>query len=148
MAELKIDAVVESDLDSIASIERTSFSAPWSREFFVSELSASGRHNLVARLAEGTIAGYLFSMFFMDEMHINKIAVQKEWRRGGVAFALMQNCLDFAYEQSIELISLEVRESNVSAQSFYEKISFQSTYRRPHYYPDGEAAIVMSRRVG
>ena len=42
---------------------------------------------------------------------------------------------------------LEVRKSNESAQAFYRHLSFESSYIRPRYYPDGESAVVMTRRV-
>ncbi len=116
-------------------------------DFFVSELTASGRHNRVARSSGGELLGYVFSMYFMDEMHINKIAVDEPWRRAGVAAALMEECLDFASNHSIATVSLEVREANRGAQSFYLTLGFEATYRRPGYYPNGEAAIVMSKRV-
>ena len=134
------------DLDAIHELETISFPAPWRREFFEGEMQATGRFNLVARRDEKVI-GYLFSMWFADEMHVNKIAVAPAERRRGVAIALMEHCLDFARSKSVETISLEVRESNAAAQDFYASLSFEPVYVRPRYYPDGESAVVMSRRV-
>ena len=48
---------------------------------------------------------------------------------------------------STRTISLEVRKSNRSAQEFYRHLDFESSYLRPRYYPDGEAAVVMTRVV-
>jgi ribosomal protein S18 acetylase RimI-like enzyme len=37
-----------------------------------------------------------------------------------------------------------VRQSNRGAQEFYRGLGFRSSYVRARYYPDGEAAVVMT----
>ncbi|MEA2491346.1 MAG: [ribosomal protein S18]-alanine N-acetyltransferase [Acidobacteriota bacterium] len=145
MAEGLIIATAEAgDIAGIHRIEEASFPQPWRREFFESELVADGRLNLVAR-RNRQLAGYLFAMFLLDELHINKIAVEERERRRGVAQALMDRCFTFAREREIRVISLEVRQSNRGAIDFYRQLAFSSSYVRPRYYPDGEAAVVMTR---
>ena len=143
--QVVIEAAKRAHIDAVHRIEQASFPAPWRREFFLSELTADGRYNLVAKLG-GVVVGYLFAMWIFDEMHVNKIAVDAGVRRRGVADALMARCFAFAREQGVETISLEVRKSNAGAQEFYRHLEFESTYMRPRYYPDGEAAVVMVRR--
>ena len=133
------------DVVAVHKLEEASFPAPWRKEFFESELYASGRFNLVARRGN-LVIGYLFAMWFFDEMHVNKIAVDAMERRQGIAQALMERCIEFAHANRIKTISLEVRKSNRGAQEFYRHLDFESTYMRPRYYPDGEAAVVMTRR--
>jgi [ribosomal protein S18]-alanine N-acetyltransferase len=146
MAEERVVVVAASpaDLDAITSLEATSFESPWRRAFFESELNAAGRYNRVARLSGGEFAGYLFSMYFLDEMHVNKIAVAEPRRRGGVGMALMSDCVGFARRHAVRSISLEVRESNLGAQRFYEFLGFRAAYVRRGYYPEGESAVVMT----
>ena len=130
--ELRIRPAVRGDLDAVHAIERASFPAPWRREFFESELIAPGRFTLVAS-RDGVIIGYMFAMWIFDELHINKIAVTTDERRKGIALALMDRCFEFSREHAVEMISLEVRESNHVAQAFYRRLDFQSVYVRPHY---------------
>jgi [ribosomal protein S18]-alanine N-acetyltransferase len=146
MPDLRIEPATRRDLDAVHEIEQGSFPAPWRREFFAGELTAEGRFNLVAR-ENGLVVGYLFAMWIFDEMHVNKIAVAEGHRRRGIADALMARCLEFARENGIATIALEVRMSNEGAQAFYRHLAFQSSYLRPRYYPDGEAAVVMTLRV-
>jgi ribosomal-protein-alanine N-acetyltransferase len=134
------------DLDAIHRLESASFPAPWRREFFASELQGEGRFNIVARLG-GTVIGYTFAMWFLDELHVNKIAVDPNERRKGVAIAMMRKVIDFAVRNEVRTISLEVRQSNAGAQAFYESLGFAATYVRQRYYPDGEAAVVMTREL-
>lgn len=144
--DLTFDVPTTADVDEILTLERRIFFAPWRREFFVSEVNASGHFNLVARRG-AAIIGYLFAMWFLDEMHVNKIAVAEHERRQGVALALMRRADAFARRHGIHTISLEVRESNAEARGFYERIDFEAAYRRARYYPDGEAAVIMVRRI-
>lgn len=134
------------DVTAVHRIEQASFPSPWRREFFESEVAASHRLNLVARRGD-VIVGYLFAMWLFDEMHVNKIAVVEEERRQGIADALMARCFEFAHEHAVHTISLEVRKSNAGAQEFYRRLAFQSSYMRPRYYPDGETAVVMTRKL-
>lgn len=143
---LTITEVTAEHIASVHALECECFPAPWRLEFFESELHASGRLNLAALRGEQVI-GYLFAMWFFDEMHINKIAVAERERRQGVALALMQECMSFARERNIRLLSLEVRQSNQGAQEFYRRLDFAPAYLRPRYYPDGESAVVMSKSM-
>jgi len=143
---LIIERAVAADVRDIHALEQRCFPSPWRREFFESEMSNDGRYNLVAR-RDGVIVGYLFAMWFADEMHINKIAVDVTMRRQGIALALMHRCTAFAVEQGVTSISLEVRRSNDEAQKFYSFLGFEAEYIRKGYYPDGEAAVVMMKEV-
>jgi ribosomal-protein-alanine N-acetyltransferase len=134
------------DIEAVHHLERLCFPAPWRREFFDSELSAAGRFNLVAKRG-GRVIAYLFAMWFFDEMHVNKIAVEEKERRRGIALRLMEQCMDFAAMHEIRTISLEVRQSNEVAQEFYRRLDFEPLYVRPRYYPDGEAAVIMVREL-
>jgi predicted N-acetyltransferase YhbS len=66
---LSIEAAKRADVDAIHRIEEAAFPAPWRREFFLSELTAEGRFNLVAKRG-GIVVGYLFAMWIFDEMHV------------------------------------------------------------------------------
>jgi ribosomal-protein-alanine N-acetyltransferase len=144
--DVVISAATRGDLPAIHALESVAFPSPWRIEFFDGELQAPGRMNLVAKRG-GVLVGYIFSMFILDEMHVNKIAVSEHARRQGIADALMAEAFAFARERNVESISLEVRKSNAGAQAFYRHLGFEATYVRPRYYPDGEAAVVMKKRV-
>lgn len=144
--DLVIDEVRDEDLDEVHAIESASFPAPWRLEFFESELRADWRFNIVARRG-GRIVGYLFAMWLFDELHVNKIAVIEDERRRGIADLLMARCFDFARKNAVRTITLEVRKSNRGAQDFYGHLDFKTSYIRPRYYPDGEAAVVMTREL-
>jgi ribosomal-protein-alanine N-acetyltransferase len=144
--DVVISAATRGDLPAIHALEKVAFPSPWRIEFFDGELQAPGRMNLVAKRG-GVLVGYIFAMVILDEMHVNKIAVSENARREGIADALMAEAFAFARQRNVESISLEVRKSNAGAQAFYRHLGFEATYVRPRYYPDGEAAVVMTRKV-
>ena len=145
-SDLEIVAATSADVDAVHRIESASFPAPWRREFFAAEVVGQNRYNIVAR-RDGVLVGYLFGMWIFDEMHVNKIAVDAAHRRQGIADRMMERCFEFARANGISTISLEVRQSNRAAQEFYRSLSFETSYIRKRYYPDGEAAVVMVRAM-
>jgi ribosomal-protein-alanine N-acetyltransferase len=74
------------------------------------------------------------------ECEILDIAVAGEFRRRGLATALLQ----YALRTTPGTYFLEVRKSNHNARSLYRRLGFEQTGERRDYYsnPD-EAAIVM-----
>lgn len=143
---VEIVPATRADVQAVHRIEEESFPSPWRREFFVAELLADRRFCLVAKRG-GVVVAYVFAMWLLDEMHINKIAVTAAERRQGIADDLMERCFAFAREHEVTSISLEVRRSNDGAQAFYRHLGFVSEHVRRNYYPDGEAAVVMVRRL-
>lgn len=133
----------EDDLEEVAELEAEAFPSPWKRAYFEGELHADRRFCIVARDDQGALVGYAFAMYYLDEMHINKIATRTSMRRSGIATRLMEECREFALAHGIRTFSLEVRESNEPAQEFYRRLNFHPVYTRRNYYPDGEGAVVM-----
>jgi ribosomal-protein-alanine N-acetyltransferase len=137
------------DLRAVERIERRSFADPWPGEAIYEELQPDAlRFPLVAERA-GTAVGYLMAWRCGDELHILNLAVAPEERRRGTGSLLLEAALAAAAESGLTLVTLEVRESNVGARSFYGRHGFDSVGRRSAYYRDnGEDALIMSRPVG
>ena len=75
-----------------------------------------------------------------------KIAVKKEVRKQGVGDTLLDFVIGESQGEDAVAITLEVRESNVAAQKFYEHCGFVSQGIRPGYYSDThEGAVIMKR---
>jgi ribosomal-protein-alanine N-acetyltransferase len=87
------------------------------------------------------IVGFLVARTLAaDEREILNLAVVPDFRRKGVARAL----LDSAFEGFRGGVFLEVRESNEVAHKFYKSLGFKELGRRAGYYDSPpESAIVM-----
>ncbi len=147
-----ISVMTLEDLDAVLTIERSSFSRPWSRAALEGELTAPGGIAFVLapapRSAALPVIAYVFLRVLVDEVHVMRIAVDPRWRSMGAATRLMGHALSTAVDASVAGVFLEVREGNRGALSFYRKMGFREVGRRKSYYAeDGEDAIVMKRDI-
>ena len=88
-----------------------------------------------------------FSGFWMmvGEAHIIAIGVRNGYRQLGIGEGLLIATIELAQILNANIVTLEVRASNMIAQELYKKYGFQVTGRRLKYYSsDGEDAIIMS----
>ncbi|MFQ6059038.1 MAG: ribosomal protein S18-alanine N-acetyltransferase [Anaerolineae bacterium] len=91
------------------------------------------------------VLGYGGFWIMAGEAHISTIAVAPEHRRRGIGELLLVTMLDRATELNAEVMTLEVRVSNVAAQSLYRKYGFQPVGRRRGYYSNNrEDALIMT----
>jgi len=91
------------------------------------------------------IAGYVAFWMMADEAHITSIAVRTSLRGQGVGELLLIAAIDLASKYNASVMTLEVRESNYSAQSLYEKYGFcRVGSRRAYYSDDKEDAVIMT----
>ena len=145
----------EDDLHDKSRIEASSFSDAWPESFFsYCHRKAPGLF-VVAEDGEG-IMGYVVgemreAMFsgrsYMSKMgHILNIAVDPKRRMGGVGSMLMEEIEARFREAEANNITLEVRESNETARTFYKNRGYKEIGRVRAYYP-GEDAIVMSKTL-
>ncbi len=134
------------DVDAVLLIEHQSFSTPWSRQLFESELAADTSRLLVARLEAPpyTLVGYIGYRVVVDEMHIVIVAVDPAWRRHGIARDMLGYALDQARQDACARATLEVRVSNTAAQQLYYRQGFAPVGTRPRYYhrPPEDALIL------
>ena len=132
-----------STVPDVAAIERECFSQPWSEDMLAEELYNDNASFIVAVADDGTVLGLTV---VLDEGYINNIAVKGQYRRMGVADALLGAFIRFG-EAHLAFLTLEVRASNDKAISLYLKNGFVQEGRRKDYYKDpGEDAIIMTRR--
>ena len=147
MPSWSLEPLTPADLDEVLAIERISFPTPWSRGAFLYEM----RQNPAARcwVARGappapSVLGYLCLWEISPEIHITNLAVHPDWRRQGIARALLTATLEDARRRGLTLALLEVRPNNAEALGLYEGLGFQIVGRRKGYYFDtGEDALLM-----
>jgi ribosomal-protein-alanine N-acetyltransferase len=96
----------------------------------------------------GRLLGFLAARQAADEAEILNIAVLPDFRRKGVASALLQAALDGFRRSAIARVFLELRESNLPARNLYNRYGFVPSGRRTAYYHDPtEDAICMLRKL-
>ena len=95
---------------------------------------------LVAIVGNSVVGFVVFRRIAEDEREILNLAVAPDFRRKGVATALL-NASVHGFRGAV---FLEVRQSNTAAIQFYKLLNFKViTMRADYYHSPSEAAIVM-----
>jgi len=136
------------DVAAIVSLEQVCQGVDAWSEALVRDGVAGGLptvHHLVAR--EGDVVGYAVASAAGDVVELQRVGVDPEQRRCGLATRLLEGVLDLARAEGVERVLLEVREDNGGALAFYAARGFTELARRPRYYRDGATAVVLERPV-
>jgi [ribosomal protein S18]-alanine N-acetyltransferase len=145
---VEIRALALSDLNDIEDIEHRSYDTPWSRSMFAGELAKPASLCLGAFEGE-QLGGYLIVSRYVDAWHIMNIAVSPDFRRRGIATALLERLFELTDDRSRRGYTLEVRVSNDGAIRLYERLGFIARGIRRGYYTDNrEDALIMWREPG
>lgn len=162
------------DISRVVKIDRLSFPRPWPPSAYLYELNYREHsyyyvlvndqledlqtdESTLARLwsdllgppRKGRVIGYV-GLRLRDrgrDGHISTIAIHPDWRGRGLGELLLLSVLEKAIELEVDVVSLEVRETNDVAQRLYEKYHFQFVGVNAGYYHDGEDALLMEVRV-
>ena len=86
--------------------------------------------------------GYAVLAVVDDVAELQRIGVTASARRQGIARELLDAVIERARGSAVRLL-LEVREHNDPALALYTSAGFVEISRRPRYYRDGAAAVVM-----
>lgn len=133
------------DLPHLSSLEQQGMNSPWSSEALARQLGNPSSQLLVAIHPQThKPIGYLAIRRVADEAEILRLTVEPHFRGRGIASQLLATTLRRLREKVTSTCFLEVRDDNSPALALYRKFSFRILYRRPNYYADGCAALVLA----
>ncbi len=141
-----VRAWTKEDIAKIGAIERVCFSDPWSEADLLSCLSLPVYKTYLIE-ENGEIIAYACQSVIFEDAEILNIAVAPNYRGRGYGQKLMQEMLDRAIALKASNVFLEVRVSNEPAKGLYRSFSFEEYGVRKNYYPDGENALLMKKRL-
>jgi ribosomal-protein-alanine N-acetyltransferase len=138
-------------LPDILYLEEACFSAPWTRKMLEAELTGNRfAHFLLAKRTDKSgsdsmaVVGYLCYWIVFEEVRLMNLAVLSSVRRQGLGRSLVIHALQTGVDQGAGRAVLEVRASNVAAQSLYQSLGFRQIATRPSYYANpSEDAVLM-----
>jgi len=144
MKQVFIRDMQEEDIQSVLKIEKMSFSFPWAESSFFNEVHKPRSLTKVA-VVDDEIAGYLCAEYVLDEGHVLDLAIHPDYRRMGIATALVEHILEELKERACRFLYLEVRASNYLAKRLYQGFGFRIVGTRKKYYvsPIEDAVIMM-----
>ncbi|QXJ27190.1 Peptide alpha-N-acetyltransferase [Saccharolobus shibatae B12] len=147
------------DIDQIIKINRLTLPENYPYYFFVEHLKEYGLAFFVA-VVDDKVVGYIMPRIewgfsnikqlpsLVRKGHVVSIAVLEEYRRKGIATALLEASMkSMKNDYNAEEIYLEVRVTNYPAIALYEKLNFKKVKVLKGYYADGEDAYLMARQL-
>ena len=142
--ELQIHDAREELLPQVQRIEQQCFSLPWTEAMLRMQLQPDSHVFLTAE-TEGVVVGYVGMLYVLDEGYISNVAVRPDFRRRGVAEALLRALEARSRALRLSFLTLEVRAGNAAAVALYEKRGYRVVGRRKNYYEKPtEDAILMT----
>jgi [ribosomal protein S18]-alanine N-acetyltransferase len=132
------------DIDEVLLVEYASFPTPWSRDAFENEIIQNHFANYIVLEVNDELVGYGGFWSIVDEAHITNVAISPAYRGKKLGDYLVKNLMELAIELGAEMMTLEVRASNIVAQNLYKKYGFEEKgIRKGYYSDDGEDALIM-----
>lgn len=132
------------DVSQVHAIELANFPTPWSEQSFIDEMTKNVCARYMVAEEDGEILAYAGAWMVLDEGHITNIAVAAEHRGRGIGKAVTEALKQYAANLGVDYMMLEVRRSNLVAQSMYKKLGFiELGYRKRYYEDNGEDALLM-----
>jgi ribosomal-protein-alanine N-acetyltransferase len=140
----------EGDLPFVLEIENVSFPNPWHEMTFRGEICNQPISSpfVIVFKPQNKIIGHLVFWQIKKQMQINNIAIHPDFRRMGIAEAVMHKVLSEIRMGEVEFVTLEVRPSNIAARFLYNKLGFDVLGIKENYYHNPpEPAIVMGKKL-
>lgn len=147
MNNLLISPLLESEVDVIKKIEEEQNIDIISKKNILMDLKRNSVIYYTLKL-DNNIVGYVAFSYILEEMDIHSIVISNYQKKKGYASLLLNYVFNFAKDNNIRKIFLEVRKSNTSAINLYKKFGFTYITTRKNYYPDNfEDALIYVREL-
>jgi ribosomal-protein-alanine N-acetyltransferase len=132
-----------SDLHAISGIEDDSFPNPYPPLLLKRLMNDCPESFFVAVDHKARLVGYCVSVLAESSAHLISIAVEREYRRKGIATMLLQRTIEYLIDRASQELYLEVNPKNAEAVDLYRKLGFETMGVLKGYYSDGSDAISM-----
>ena len=138
--------MIRRDMPEVLRTESECFEFPWSEEDFIRCLRQRNCIGMVAEY-EDRVVGFMIYELNKTRLHVLNFAVASEFQRRGVGTQMIAKLISKLSIQRRTRITLEVRETNLSAQLFFRNAGFRATSVLRSYYEDTpEDAYLMQYR--
>ena len=137
------------DIPVLVGMEKAIYpESPWSAAQFREELAGAPRTRKYIIAVDGSqIVGYAGIALAGDVADIHTLTVVPEYRRRGIASAMLRELEWWAHKKGVSALMLEMREGNAEAQPLYEKYGYSVISRRDNYYAPKIHALIMRKEV-
>lgn len=135
--DVQIEQGTSNDLDAVMAVMECAFGKrfgeAWTRSQLAGILPMGGVTLMVAKETDEGVIGFSLFRTVTDESELLLLAVDPDHHRRGVGQRLLAAFLDYARNDGVTRVHLEVREGN-PAVAMYRNVGFSPVGRRPNYY--------------
>ena len=139
--------MIRRDMPEVLQTEQESFEFSWTEEDFLRCLRQRNCIGMVAEQGE-KVVGFMIYELHKNKLHILNFAVHPAFRRYGVGAQMVAKLISKLSSHRRTRITLEVRETNLGAQLFFQKQGFKALRVLRAFYEDsGEDAYLLQYRL-
>jgi ribosomal-protein-alanine N-acetyltransferase len=139
--------MIRRDMPEVLQTEQESFEFAWTEEDFLRCLRQRNCIGMVAEQGE-KVVGFMIYELHKAKLHILNFAVHPGCRRHGVGAQMVAKLISKLSSHRRTRITLEVRETNLTAQLFFRHEGFKALKVLRSFYEDsGEDAYLLQYRL-
>ena len=142
---ISIKHLKEKDIDLCHELD-TNTIALWSKKQWANEFKKEGT-KIFGLLLENLVIGICVFQVVIDEVQINYFVVNQNFRKKGFGSYLMNYLIKRCKKLNINKLLLEVSQSNITAENFYNHFDFSTVGIRKNYYKDGSDALLKEKNL-
>ena len=142
---LSIKQIKEKDIDLCFELDSKTISL-WTKRQWANELKKEGV-KVFGLLLSNLVIGICVLHVIIDEAQINYFVVNQKYREKGLGSYLMNYLIKKCEQLKITRLLLEVSNSNLTAEKFYNRFDFFTVGIRKNYYKDGSDALLKEKKL-
>jgi len=142
---ISIKQINKKDIDLCYELDSETISL-WSKKQWVNEFKKEGI-NVFGVFLSNLVIGICVVQLVLDEAQIDFFIVNEKYRKKGFGSYLMNYLIKECKNLKINKISLEVSQTNISAENFYSRFDFYTVGIRKNYYKDGSHALLKEKKL-
>jgi [ribosomal protein S18]-alanine N-acetyltransferase len=148
--DYEIHTLTSKQLDEVCRLNQRCFKKGenYNRQTLSFLLSEPNVLSYRAATPSGEMTAFIFVTTGADGTgHVTTVGVAPEHRRRGLAQKLLVHAEAALRRRHISMIRLEVRVSNIAAQSLYRQFGYATVQRLENYYNNGEDGFLMVKSL-
>ena len=130
------------NIEEIIRIEQCSFDNPWTRNQFIDCCKKFNKYLNFVYTDTTKVIGYLISEIILDEVHLYKIVVSKNYQNNKVGYKLLKFMIEECKKLNKIKLCLEVDSQNSNAIKLYKQFDFLTVGTRNKYYGNNDAILM------
>lgn len=135
------------DIESVVEGEEKAFGESLGYDMLYSELVMNPFANYFVLDIDNQVKGYIGVWIDGEASQIINFYVDDEFQNQGFGSMMLEFVIELCKMSNLNVLSLEVRESNEKAIKLYEKYGFVFSHKRKNYYSNGEDALLLIKNL-